>query len=107
MGATPETFRGVLKNAEECYTNALKYAKPVGEDGYVRDEDGFIILRRFESFDDAIESLTWMEGFLTAKIKDFPKKSDSKKKLKYEEHRSKICTLIKEIKAIRSEQRHH
>lgn len=106
MSATPETYRGVLKNAEKCYTDALKYAQHAGEDGYVRDKDGFIVLQRLESFDDAIENLTRMEGFLSAKIDDFPKKSDSPKKLKYEEHRSKIHTLIKEIKAIRSELRH-
>ena len=73
MSASPESFRGILKNAKHVYNEAVKNTQ-------TKDDKGFIRLVKYKDIDDAIVSLSKIEGILETKINDLSKNSTEKPK---------------------------
>lgn len=87
--ASPESFRGLLKRAEEIYDKAKELTQG-------KDKDGFIRLISWESIDQAVNNLAEMKGALQEKIKELAKNSPQKRK--YEECLRKTECLLSELR---------
>ena len=86
--SAPETFRKLLKEAEQLYNEAEELLSG-------RDKDGFTRLIRWDDIDEAVNHLFKMQGRLEAKIEELNK--DGSQKNKYVDMLQKIKEVTNEL----------
>lgn len=86
--SAPETFRKLLKEAEQLYNEAEELLSG-------RDKDGFTKLIQWNDIDEAVNRLCKMQGRLEAKIEELNK--DGSQKNKYVDMLQKIKEVTNEL----------
>lgn len=89
MGATPDTFRGVLRNAENCYQEALNLLSEKTPNGFTR-------LVTHDEIDTMVERLSNVLGGLQAKMDEL--KPDGQPRKNYQNTIDKLDDILKKFR---------